>query len=357
MGEASFTLNADHSPNGKTSLDLARSAPYGDYEEISTVEDSTKAAQRNQYETVESGDQSEYSHLQHSHGGSRKFRTNSTGTAPSPSMTQNRGKVSITSSLSLSGHHPEPIFDGPEYETIDSKLTNTLSKTGEGGVINEDPEYSHINCEALTSTDTTTRESEDPDLDSEGYHQLLPSVLTGVAKQQPKFNSETSPEERQNSPTTNSHPPARRHKSASGHGPYTPVETTNVMKRNTYSFTIVSTDEQYVSERGHMYHLLERSDEHQQNRSIPHSKEGSPKFCIQENNSMEDGKESSSEQDSNKQKETEKCEEQSDSSPLQESSMESSHPPYSQVDKSKKKNRQPQVQLDAQLNQEIHHFH
>ncbi len=373
MGEASFTLSAGHmhSPNSETSP--SRSAHY---EEIGTVEDSTKAAQRNQYDLVESSDQSEYSHLQHSHGGSRKFRANSTGTAPSPSMTQNRGKVSITSSLSLSGHHPEPIFDGPEYETIDSKLTNSLSKPSEG-VINEDAEYSHINCEALTSTETTTRESEYPDLDSEGYHQLLPIVLTGVAKQQSKFNGEISPEERQNSQTTNSHPLARRHKSAtsaSGHGPYTPVETTNIMKRNTYSFTIVSTDEQYVSERGHMYHLLERSDEHQHNQSIPHSKEGSPKFCIQENGTMEDGKESSSippysqvnniimspEQDSNKQKETEKHEEQSDSSSLQELSMETSHkviPPYSQVDKSKKKNRQPQVQPDTQLNQKIHHFH
>jgi hypothetical protein len=140
------------------------------------------------------------------------------------------------------------------------------------------------------------------------------------------------------------------------------------MKRNTYSFTIVSTDEQYVSERGHMYHLLERSDEHQHNQSIPHSKEGSPKSCIQEDDTMEERKESSSippysniimspEQDSNKQKETEKHEERRDSSSLP---MESSHkviPPYSQVDKSKKKNRQPQVQPDTQLNQETHHFH
>ena len=50
-------------------------------------------------------------------------------------------------------------------------------------------------------------------------------------------------------------------------------------------------------------------------------------------------------QDSNKQKETENNEDHSDSSSLQDSSMESSRkviPLYSQVDKSKKKNRQPQ---------------
>ena len=42
------------------------------------------------------------------------------------------------------------------------------------------------------------------------------------------------------------------------------------------------------------------------------------------------------------------------------SSTESSHkviPPYSQVDKSKKKNRQVQTQLDAQDGQETHHYH
>ena len=242
--------------------------------------------------------------------------------------------MSITSSLSLSEHQPEPIFDSPEYETIEpngSKSTKTLPE----GVINPDTEYSHISREVLKNMKTTTREAEDSDLDSKGYHQL-PSVFTGVAKQQP--NSEISPEQRENSCTTNTHPSARRHKSAtaasSASEPYTPVETTNVVKRNTYSFAIVSTDEQYVSERGHMYHLLERSDEHQ----LTHSNEGSPKFRIQEDNSME----------------------QSNSSFLQESSMENSGkviPPYSQVDKSKKINRRPQVQLDAQLNQETHHHH
>jgi hypothetical protein len=280
--------------------------------------------------------------------------------------------VSITSSLSLSGHHPEPIFDSPEYATIElngSKSTKTRPETGEG-VINQDAGYSHINNEALT--EDTTGEAEGTDLDSEGYHQL-PSVFTGVAKQHVEPNSEISPKEGEKSHTTNSHPSARRHKSAtlaSGHGPYTPIETTNVMKRNAYSFTIVSTDEQYVSERGHTYHLLERSDEHQQNRSIPGSNEGSPIFRIQEDDSTKDGEDSSSipphgqvnespEQDhSDKQKES--SEDQSDSSSLQESSTETSRkviPPYSQVDKSKKKNRQPQVQLDAQLNQETHHYH
>ena len=299
---------------------------------METTRDSIKAAQRNQYELVESGDQSEYSHLQHTHGGSRKFNTSSTGTAPSPSVSQNRGKVSITSSLSLSGRQPKPVFDSPEYETIElhgSKSTKTMPE----GVINPDTEYSHIDREVLKSTKITTKEAEDSDLDSEGYHQL-PSVFTGVAKQLP--NSEISPEQRENSCTTNTHPPARRYKSATSE-PYTPVETTNVMKRNTYSFTIVSTDERYVSERGHMYHLLERSDEHQCNQ-LSHSNEGSPKFCIQEDNSME----------------------KSDSNSPHESSMENSGkviPPYSQVDKSKKKNRKPQVQLDDQLNQETHHHH
>ena len=366
------TFGGDHSPNSKTSTS-SRSAlhsPPGEYEEVSIVKqtrDSIKSAQRHQYELVESGDQSEYSHLQHAHGGSRKFRTNSTGTAPSPSVSQNRGKVSITSSLSLSGRQPEPIFDSPEYATIEpnrSKSTKTpRPETGEGA-ISEDTGYSHINQEAVTGTNTT-REAEDPDLDdSEGYHQL-PSVFTG---QQPN-----SSEQNENSHTTNSHPSARRHKSATlatSSGPYTPVEVTNVVKRNAYSFTIVSTDEQYVSERGHMYHLLERSDERQKNRSIPGSKEGSPILHIQEDDSAEDKKDSSSippysqenespEQDSDKQKETE---EQSDSGSVQESSTETSRkviPPYSQVDKSKKKNRKPQAQLDhdSQLDQETHHYH
>ena len=67
----------------------------------------------------------------------------------------------------------------------------------------------------------------------------------------------------------------------------------------------------------------------------------------------------SPEQDSDKQKETE---EQSDSGSIQESSTETSRkviPPYSQVDKSKKKNRKPQAQLDhdSQVDQKTHHYH
>ena len=351
------TFGGDHSPDSKTSSSRsAHHTPPPEYEDVSTVKatkDSIRAAQRHQYEMVESSKQPEYSHLQHTHGGSQKFSINSTGTAPSPSMSQNRGKMSVTSSLSLSGHQPDLIFDSPEYMTTEldgSKSTKTWPETGEG-VIHSDTQYSHLNHEALKDTETTTREAEGPDLDSEGYHQL-PSVFTGEAKQQP--NGEISPEQRQNSHTTNAHPPAHRHKSATlASEPYTPVEMTNVMKRNAYSFTIVSTDEQYVSERGHMYHLLERSDEYQQNRSTPGSNEDRPKFCIQEDNSTKDRKDSSlippysqvnksPERDSNKQKETEKGEEQSDSSSLQGSKTESSRkviPSYSQVDKSKKKNR------------------
>ena len=368
------TFGGDHSPGSKTSLSRSTfHSPPGEYEEVSTVKaarDSIKAAQRHQYQMVESGEESEYSHLQHAHGGSRKFSTNSTGTARSPSMPQSRGKTSITSSLSLSGHQPGPIFDSPEYMTIGSKSTEAQPETGER-IINGDTGYSHINPQALKGMDTTSGEAEGPDLaDSESYHQL-PSAFTGLAEQQPR--GEIAPEQRQNSRTPHTHPPAHRHKSATlASEPYTPIETANVKKRNTYSFTIVSTDEQYVSERGHTYHLLERSDEHQRNRSPPDSNEGSPKFRIAEDDSTEESKESSSippyshvdklpEQDSNKQKEeTDKSKEQSDSSSLQESSMESSRkviPPYSQVDKSKKKNRQPQAQLDTQLNPETHHYH
>ena len=358
------TFGADDSPGSKTSSSRSafHSPPgeYGQLTPVKTTRDLIKVAQRHKYEMVESGEESEYSHLQHSHGGSRKFSTNSAGTAPSPSMPQSRGKVSITSSLSLSGHQPGPIFDSPEYMTVGSKSTKDWPETGEG-VIHADNEYSHINPEALKSSETRSREAEGSDLDREGYHQL-PSVFIGVAKQRP--NDEINPEQRQNIHTTNAHPPAHRHKSATlASEPYTPIETANVKKRNTYSFAIVSTEEQYVSERGHTYHLLERSDEHQQYRSPPDSNEGSLKFHMEE-----DRKESSSippysqvsKSDSDEQKETDKNKEQSDSSSLQESSMESSRkviPPYSQVDKSKKKNRQPQAQLDAQLNPETHHYH
>ena len=368
MHNANF--GGDHSPNSKTSSSgSALHSPPGDYEDVSTVKQTRDSIKRHQYEMVESGEQSEYSHLQHAHGGSRKFSTNSTGTAPPPSMSQNR---SITSSLSLSGHHqPEPVFNSPEYMTIElngSKSTKIQPETGEG-VINADTGYSHINHEVLKTRETTTRETDlGPDLDSEGYH-LLPSVFTGVEP-----NRDNSSEQRQSSHTKHTHPQAHRHKSATlASQPYTPIESTNVMKRNAYSFTIVSTDEEYVSERGHVYHLLERSDVHQQNHSIPNSSdsEGTAKFCIQEDGDASDGIESSSippysqvnkssKQESDNQKDIEESEEQNNSSLLQESSPESSRkvlPPYSQVDKSKKKNRQPQAQLDTQLNPETHHYH
>ena len=375
-------FGGDQSPDSKTSSSRSalHSAP-GEYEEVGIVKatrDSIKSTQRHQYELVESGEQSEYSHLQHAHGGSqkRKFSTNSTGTAPPPplpSTSNSQGKVSITSSLSLSGHQPGPIFDSLEYMTIEldgSKSTKTQPQTGED--LNVDAGYSHINHKALKGMDTT--QTEGPDQDSDGYHQL-PSVFTEAANNHIK--GQPSGPERQNSHITKTHPPAHRHNSATtASDPYTPIESANVMKRNAYSFSIVSTDEQYVSERGHVYHLLERSDEHQQSRSCPGSNEGSPKFRIQEEDSAKDRSDSSSippysqvnkspKQASNEQKDTEQSnqsEDQSDCSSPQGSSTDDSRkviPPYSQVDKSKKKNRRPQAQLDhdAQDSQETHHYH
>ena len=212
----------------------------------------------------------------------------SPGTALSPSTVHCQGKLPITSFLSMSGRQSEPIFDSPVYTTIEL----------DGSIL--------TNSRPTTGEGVTNADS--------GYSHI--------------------------------------------NGEDIPTESTNDVK-----FPMMSTGEQYVSELGHIYHLLERS---RQNRSTPDSNEGSPNFQIIEDDSVKDRKESDSilpysvvngspNQDSNKQKKTENNEDHSDSSSLQDSSMESSHkviPLYSQVDKSKKKNRQLD-QFDHQETQVI----
>ena len=311
------------------------------------------------YEMVESGEQSEYSHLQHTHGGSLrvKFGANSTGTAIAPSAShQNRNKLFATKSLSLTRQYqPKPLFDSPEYMAIEMNGSDSIKpypQTGEG--FDDDTEYSRINHEMLTST----REVEGNDLNSEGYHQL-PSVFIEAAKQQPGGLISTS--DRPSTSLTNTHPLVNRHKSANSESdPYTPIKSTEAAKRNTYSFSIVSTDEQYVSERGHVYHLLERSHEHRQNRRSPSSTDGGPKFSIREDDSTNDRKNSDSippysQVNKPKKKEaldewkgTEQSDQSGSNSPNSDASSRKVIPVYSQVDKSKKKNRRPQLKLDEE---------
>ena len=372
-------FGGEQSPDSSTSpktaiavqVPLSPPGEYEDMEEVKASRDSIRAAQRHQYETVENEEPPEYSHLEHVHGGSQRHRF-STVSATSTSTFNRQAKVSVSST--------EPLFDSPDYVSIGLGGSKSTSSQAEATTANVDTEYSHIDHKALQSADIAERE-EGPD--SEGYH-LLPSMFTGagneVISHQPSSQIGSG---RQNKDATPAAPPsAHRHNSTTANGAtgnsYTSIDPTNVKERNSYTQSIVSTDDQYISEQGHVYHTLEQSDEHRRKKSCSSSTGGSPKFRIQEEASTEEGNKkgtippycqvtkspkcAASEQ-RKVEREDDHDQQQMDSENASEGKTESDGsrkiPPYSQVDKSKKKNRRPQFdeQDEQDKPEDAHHYH
>ena len=376
------TFGGEGSPDSSTSLRSTTAnrmpvSPPGEYEVVShmtSTRGSITTSLRNKYETIENEGPPEYSHLQHSHGGSlkRNFSTNSTGTG-TMSTSNNRERLSKTSSLT--GYKQELMFDSPEYMTVGLGKSNPTSSSQIEVDMSMDNTlgYSHINHEALEGKKATELEDDD----SEAYPQV-PSVFTQAANKPDmhQTNHQISLESRT---TMAAHPSARRHHSATVNGVsgedavYTSIDPTGIKERNSYSFSIVSTDDQYVSEQGHVYHVLERSDELRGNpSSTANSNSSSPKFRIQDGDNRDKNTSGtvppyclvtkSPKQTRSKPKEAERNDKHSDSS--QNSSEGATNesraiPPYSQVDKSKKiKNRQPNSEDEEPENEENeHHYH
>ena len=361
------------SPRTTNTIQVSLSST-GEYEDVTAVMDtrgSLKASQRHQYDLVESEEPPEYSHLQHAHGGSLKLKisTNSSETLPSSSY-NSRERSSLV--LSTGGHKQlQPLFDNPEYMSIGergSRQTQTLPRAvnvGEGLT-----GYGRINRTNSSELNYPT---------SEDYRQL-PSVFTEgannlITRQQGR---QISLERWNNRTTMASHPPAHRHHSATVDGTgstYASIDPNTVKKRNTYSFSIVSTDDRYVSERGHVYHVLEQTDKQRQNSFASDQGTSSPRFRIQEEG-VKKGRDTggrlpsysnvikSSKQAQEKQnEEIEMDDVHLRGSPVLDS-VEGNEdgyreiPAYSQVDKSKKKNKMhPQVEeLDLQES-DTHHYH
>lgn len=389
------TFGGNGSPDSSTSLKKMPAtggtrdtplSPPGEYEDVShliAARDSSRTpAQRNQYETIENEGPPEYSHLQHAHSGGslrRQFSTKSTGSLPRlppppPSSTQSttNSHGTLSASLSLSGRNSDQLLDSPNYKmgigmACGLKPNNSQADTSAAKVGDEQMTgYSLIHHEALKSADAA--EAEGP-CDSEEYHQL-PIAFTTEAKKtnEPQPNGQISVVETEDRSTTMAAPPSvRRHNSANE--AYTSIDPSTVKDSNLYSFAIVSTDDRYVSEQGHVYQVLERSDEHQQNRYS--SNVGGPKFRILEKGSVAKAGQAipsygqvtkSPKQAQKRPKEVDESEHSGSSSQdSNEGSNESRRtiPPYAQVDKSKKKgktNIQTQV-VEQQPPEDPHLYH
>ena len=361
------------SPRTTNTIQVSLSST-GEYEYVTTemaTRGSVKASQRHQYDQVESEELAEYSHLQHAHGGSqkRKFSITSNGTRTLPSSYNNRERTS-SSMPRNGGSHPQPIFDGPEYMSIDdhnAKRTHTLPKAATVGEDSVALGYSRINHGSVKGTNSV---NELRDVAGEDYHQL-PSVFSDgannlVMNQQGHGNS---PEGWNNGTTMASHPSAHRHNSATVNGTvneYASIDPKGVKKRNAYSFSITSTDDFYISERGHLYHVLERTDKEQQKSFGYNGKR--PRFRIQENGSRK-GKNTgdagpaysnvirSSKQSQEKQNEEIERKDRSEDPILEHTGDSRMIPVYSQVDKSKKMKNQPQVEERDLQDSDNHHYH
>ena len=360
------TFGGEGSPESSTSLRTSVQIPLsppGVYEDVNNL--MSARGLRNQYETIDNQGLPEYSHLQHAHGGSlqRNFSARSTRTLPPPvPPSNNRGKLSAT--LSWSGHKTKPLVDEPNYTPTRVDESKSPKNIVAASSVVQATGYSHINHEALQSTEVL--EPQGPD--SDGYHQL-PSVFTIEAK---KLN-EPQPKEhvgsdRQNSHTTTAaHHSVERHNSASANdvssGAYTLIDPSKVEERNLYAVSILSTDDRYVSEQGHVYQVLERSDEHREKTSsLSSSNGGAPTFQILEKGVTKDKHTSgtippygqvtrSPKQAQRKQKEMEQNDQCNSSQDSSEGAMDDGTrmiPPYSQVDKSKKiKNRPSQIEQQS----------
>ena len=369
-GERSLDSNTPPRTTTASQMPLTSMGEYEVVSDVTVTRDSIRASLRNQYETIENEGPLEYSHLQHSHRGSlkRKISSNSTGSG-TLSASINRERLSKTSSLT-GCKKTEPLFDSPDYMTVGvggSKQTN--STQAEVDVKVDVLGYSHINHDALKGTEGV----EPGNPDGEVYTQVPRVFMEATNKLSThRSNRQMSLE----GPTTReAHPTAHRQHSATVNGTrsdaaYTSIDPTGVEEDNLYSFSIVSTDDQYVSEQGHVYHVLERSDEHQQKRTAAGSlKSGSPKFCIQNGGTNDKNTggtippygqvtKSPKQAQSRHIEKIKQNDGHSDDSSEETNNNCQKIPPYSQVDKSKKTtNTQPKVEEDEPRNGNTHHYH
>lgn len=209
--------------------------------------------QKHQYEAVigEEGDEKDYSRLQRSSSKSRNFSTSTTPTAdsaPSPAAT---GGSSSLSRQTPSGRDDDDaiIFDNPKY----SQLGNYRSQDS----LVADRSKKSVDVEQQLSTSGQGRGKGDYFHDSSAF------VVLGLAEDETKRHAQNN---------LSTRPVATAATSNSSH--YTPLIQSEVQKENSYSTPIVSSLEKYVSEHGHVYQILDGSDDKRQGSSLESEQNG-----------------------------------------------------------------------------------
>lgn len=178
-------------------------------------------------------DPPEYSRLEHS--GSLKCRNRpSTSSMPSVQASPRGRNVSIGG---WSGPYP-PVFDDPTYVfSNDPPLPShkNVFKSMSANTNTREEKYSHLDLELSSKVGRTSIKSSN----SDSYHQ---PVSAFVGQMPPRRIVRRK-----------SYDTGRTHE-------YTPIKPSRPKRKSDYTFPIVATEEKYISEQGHLYHVLEASN-------------------------------------------------------------------------------------------------
>ena len=219
----------------------------GDYETIDlepvppSAEEGGKI-RKHQYEAVTNDEDDEnYNRLQRSDSKSRKA-SSSTSTSASPGL-PSRGE-SITP-LSPMFKETTTLFDNPKYSQLSKlgcqhpsiyKMNSTDSNSGAAAVSHSDvPAPPQITKAKASKTLSSGK-------DDDYFHDPSVFIVNGLALD----------ETRRSSTEQNTKPPSEH---------YSSLLTSTMNEESSYALAIVSSKDKYVSERGHLYQVLEGDQE------------------------------------------------------------------------------------------------
>ena len=222
------------SPSSKPQIPKEDTADSLQYEDVSIP---SMQRSLSPYENVVAErDPPEYSRLEHS--GSLKCRDRpSTSSTPSAQFSP-RGRNSSVGGWS--GPYP-PVLDDPIYVVANDPppppLNPHVKVFKSRSTTNTKDEYSQLDLEQSSNVDVFGRTSVQSS-NSDKYHQPMSSQVPSNSRRVVRRKSYDT---------------SRTHE-------YTPIKPCRPKRKNDYTFPIVATEEKYVSEQGHLYHVLEASN-------------------------------------------------------------------------------------------------
>ena len=259
-----FSNREDHTPFSPTSVD---------YEEVSMQRRENPRSPREQYENVDLEDPSEYNRLEHS----VSMKKSSTSSVP------DSHKPLQTKTFTME----EGVFDDSKYTPVDPCPSRSHMQIHtapqEGGNLEmvetseskDPPEYSTLeySVKKISTSSTpgsgvpphtknTTREESRGVFDDPKYtpvDRFLPRdhMPVHLSKSAPKEENEYSYKNR--SLGNKSNRKLSYDSSTGGSHTYTPVLPKQARGEGDLTDSIVSTEDRYISEQGHIYHILESS--------------------------------------------------------------------------------------------------